>query len=62
MNEQEFRTHQWINTKTGGPVFGIQAKVNGKWLHCCANNEPILFGKKCEAEAKIKSLKDPNPH
>lgn len=54
---RKHRAHQWVNTETLEPIFGVQANVEyGKWAHVLENNAPLLFATRSEAEAKAKEL------
>jgi hypothetical protein len=56
------RVHQWINSETLEPMFGVQANLAyGKWAHVVvpaavqpAPNVPLLFKTRAEANAWIK--------
>ena len=47
------RIHNWINTKSLEPMFGIQINTTrGRWCHATENNEVLLFRSEAEARAK----------
>lgn len=58
---RKHRVHQWINTDTLEPMFGIQANLAyGKWAHVTVPAEggkrtPLLFSDRKGALAWIKS-------
>lgn len=57
VNGRKHRVHQWVNTKTLEPIFGVQANVEyGKWAHVVENNTPLLFATRNEAAVKAKEL------
>lgn len=49
----KMRILPWINTKTEKVRYGIQARHNGKWMHCCEGTKPLFFRKKERAQAYI---------
>jgi hypothetical protein len=54
---RKHRVHQWINTETMEPLFGIQANIAyGKWAHVVADNKPLLFTTRAEAAEHAKVL------
>jgi hypothetical protein len=55
-----YRRHDWLDTKTMEPRFGIQAKAVGwevRWLHCAQDNVPLIFYTPQERDAKLKELR-----
>lgn len=52
----KYRAHNWLNIKSLKTVFGIQARSNGRWLHCAENGKPLLFRSEKRRDAKLKSL------
>jgi len=56
------RVHQWIDTETMEPLFGVQANVAyGKWAHVVVDNSPLLFKTKEEAKERAKALSGLEP-
>lgn len=52
-----YRPHNWLNTQSNKPVFGIQAKrPGGKWLHMARDSQPLLFNTAEERDAEIERL------
>lgn len=59
---RKHRVHQWMNSETLEPMFGIQANLApGKWAHVVGPTEadpsvfsPLLFATEAEAGAAIK--------
>lgn len=57
MQGRKHRVHQWVDTTTLEPLFGIQVNVEyGKWAHVVEGSSPLLFPTKGEAAAKAKAL------
>ena len=54
----KYRVHDWFNTETLKPHYGIQILVKGKWYHCMDNDGPLMFDSKAEAQKKVKELKN----
>ena len=58
---RKHRVHQWMNTDTLDPVFGIQANLApGKWVHVIGPSKddpsvysPLLFATESEAAGQI---------
>lgn len=61
----KFRMSEWVDTR-GDTVeefpilFGIQAKVENKWVHCHENGEPLIYKTIHEASAKMETLIEEN--
>jgi hypothetical protein len=52
---RKYRVHQWIDTKTFEPMYGIQQNVtHGRWAHVVVGNSPALFKTQEEAEEQIR--------
>lgn len=53
---RKHRIHEWINTDTLEPLFGIEANVAyGKWVHVANDNgTPMFLPSRDEAKAIIK--------
>lgn len=48
---EEVRVHNWINTETFKPMFGIEAKIRGGgWAHVAEDGTALLFETMQEAE------------
>ena len=54
----KFRVHEWFNTETLKPMFGVQAwDVKGeKWLHCFDGSGPCVYDTEKQAGDKIEEL------
>lgn len=52
----KFRVHKWVNVEKRKPVFGIQGCVNGVWMHCSEDGQPIFFDTIGEARIKVREL------
>lgn len=58
----DFRAHDWFDTEKEKPLYGIQARrENGKWLHVCEGNRPLLYEKAEERDAKLEELRKRKP-
>lgn len=55
-----YRKHDWLDTKTNTPKYGIQAKAvdwEVRWLHCAEDGKPLLYDTPEERDAKLKELR-----
>jgi hypothetical protein len=61
----KYRVIQWIDTspkamrrRQATILFGVQAQTvkGGKWMHCYAKNEALIFKSHDEASAAIASI------
>lgn len=55
-----YRKHDWLDTKTNLPKFGIQGKAVGwevRWLHCAEDGKPLIYDTEAERDAKLKELR-----
>lgn len=42
--KRRFRSHNWIDTRTMQPMFGIQGRHSeGGWAHVARDGKPLLF-------------------
>lgn len=46
------REHDWFDTKTLKPKFGIQVFAHGKWMNAAEDNKPCLYDTKAERDTK----------
>lgn len=56
----KYRRHNWLDTKSGQPKYGIQAKpigVETRWLHCAEDGKPLIFDSEGERDAKLKEVR-----
>jgi hypothetical protein len=58
MKIDRYRIHDWFDVKTKLPYYGIQAKFDGKWMHCHEDGIPLLFNNEEKAERKLIELND----
>lgn len=56
MKPNKFRMSQWLNTQTNEVLYGIQARVNGEWLHCHKNGTPDFYSEEKQAKQEVKRL------
>ena len=61
MPRPKYRMHVWGNTKTGEPVFGVQAQCGkwSRWMHCCHGTTPLLYKTRETARRIVRWLNDP---
>jgi len=59
---KQFRLHIWLNTETRKEEYGIQAKVDGKWIHCSEDGKPLIYPDRSDARAKMMELSNNNPY
>ena len=52
----KYRKHDWFNATARKPEYGIQAEVNGQWLHCSEGATPLIFRIESERDAKLAKL------
>ena len=52
-----FKANNWIDVKTGKPSYGIDAFVNGQWVHCCEGSEPYLVPSAKVRNRKLEELR-----
>jgi hypothetical protein len=61
-----FRIHEWANTETGEPAFGVQSKqfLYARYRHSFASvggkNRALIYGTRERAEAVIRALEAGN--
>lgn len=54
---EKHRVHQWMDTNTLEPKFGVQTKVGERiWAHVTRDSSPILFNAREDAQALAKEL------
>lgn len=54
----EFRIHNWINTDTLEPIFGVQVKLAPRqWAHVCQAGTVMLFDYEADAKEKIEEYR-----
>jgi len=53
------RAYDWLDTKENKPYYGIECKVNGKWmaLYDKQKGSPVLFATECQRDAKRAELR-----
>lgn len=52
----KYRSKRWFNIKKRKIVFGLEAKIDGKWHPVCEDNKPLIYGDRAEAIKKVKDL------
>lgn len=56
------RVNDWIDTKTGAVMYGVQVRCQGQWMNVCDGSKPCVFDRKEDRDALRKTLqrtKDP---
>ena len=56
MEVTAYRESTWFDMEKQKEVFGIKAKVDGKWINTCDNNGPLFFDTPGARDAKLKEL------
>lgn len=56
-NITRFKTTTWFDTKRNVTQYGINVRVNGKWVHLCEGTNNLIFDTEQEAKEKIKEYK-----
>jgi hypothetical protein len=52
-----FRAHDWFNTLTQSPAYGIQAKEDrGPWMHVRKGEKPLIFETAAERDVELGKL------
>lgn len=50
------RPIQSWDIRTGKPKYGIQVRIDGKWLNAAEGDKPLLFDTEIARDAKRKDL------
>lgn len=50
----QFRGTDWIDLNAGRPVFGVQAKYDGRYLNCAEDGVPLFFDSEAERDAWLR--------
>ena len=59
----KYRSIRWINVKKRKIFYGIDAKVDGEWMHVKEGLKPLFFDDQKDAVKKVKELnKELKPH
>jgi hypothetical protein len=54
----KYRPHDWFNTKTNSPAYGIQAKEDrGPWVHVRRGEDLLIFATAAERYAELENLR-----
>ncbi len=54
---EKTKINQWFDSKNDTMFYGIDAFVNGEWVHVSEGKKPLFFTDKKDAQKKMKELK-----
>lgn len=52
-----FRPSAWFHTRLHTPRFGIEARVNGKWMPVTVGRKPAIFRSEKRRDAEIAKIR-----
>jgi hypothetical protein len=53
----KYKKNDWLNTQTRTPMYGIDARVDGKWHYVAEDGKPLLYQTAEERDRRIKELR-----